>query len=377
MRRKFAAVSMSLCVAAALSSGLCAQALAASPEFARSEEEWARLRDNVLEYDEIEDLVHEYNVTVLNNEQQYNRDKGKSAQDLVDDLMEQANDAWEAAGEAENEMEAIMSEINARSAESSAERNVDDSTTKYIQYLQTEKKIVVQAQTAMNTYYKLQYQLTSLKKNRDMLEAVVNSTVGRQSVGMATAAEVLTARQNLQNADAQIIALESQIETTRQNLIVMLGWSQGAFPEIGPVPEADMGRIDAMNVEEDTKKALEADYTLRLHRQNLENSTNDENRRIYSQTIEDDKQQVAMAVSDACQKVIQAKNSYDESVTSLEVATKQWNTANMKNQVGDISRLEYQQAEAAVVSAEQDVQVKNLELFQAMETYDWVVKGVR
>lgn len=377
MRRRLTAVPVSLCMAAVLGLGLPAQALAASPEFARSEEEWARLRDNVLEYDEIEDLVHEYNVTVLNNEREYSRDKGKTAQDLVDDLLEQADDAWEEAGEAEDEMSAITAEIKARNAEASAERNVDDSTTKYIQFAQAEKKIVVQAQTAMNTYYKLQYQLTSLKKNRELLEAVVNSTVGRQSQGMATAADVLTARQNLQSADAQIISLESQIETTRQNLIVMLGWGQGAFPEIQPMPATDMERINAMNVEEDTKKALEADYTLRLHQQNLENSTNDENRRIYTQSVEDDKQQIAMAVSDAYQKVLQAKNSYDEAVTSLDVAAKEWNAANVKNQVGAMSRLEYQQAEAAMVSAQQDVQVKDLELFQAMETYDWVVKGVR
>ena len=33
--------------------------LASSPEFARTPEEWARLEDNVLEYEEIEDLIAE------------------------------------------------------------------------------------------------------------------------------------------------------------------------------------------------------------------------------------------------------------------------------------------------------------------------------
>ena len=40
-------------------------ALAASPEFARTSEEWARLRDNKMEYDELEDLIAEYNTTIL------------------------------------------------------------------------------------------------------------------------------------------------------------------------------------------------------------------------------------------------------------------------------------------------------------------------
>ncbi|MCI8516362.1 MAG: TolC family protein [Hungatella sp.] len=377
MRRRHAAIPVSLCMAAVLSLGFPVRALAGSPEFSRSAEEWARLRDDVLEYEEIEDLIHEYNTTVLNNEQQYRKDSGKTAEDLVEDLLNQADDHWEAASQSEDDMSAILSEINARNAERSAENNVDDSKSKYIEYALAEKRIVIQAQTAMNTYYKLQYQLTSLRKNRDMLEAALTSAQGRRTVGMATQAEVLTAQQNLQSADAQILSLENQIETTRQNMIVMMGWGQGAFPEIRPMPATDLQRLDAMDVAADTQKALEADYTLKLHQQNLENSTNDENRRIYSQSITDDRQQIAMAVSDSYQKVMQAKNSLDEAVLNLDVATKTWNTASTKNRLGTISRLEYLQAEAAVVSAQMDREMKNLELFQAMETYDWVVKGVR
>ena len=42
-----------------------------SPEFAYSAEKWATLRDNKLEFDEISDLVHEYNPTVVQNEISY------------------------------------------------------------------------------------------------------------------------------------------------------------------------------------------------------------------------------------------------------------------------------------------------------------------
>lgn len=377
MKRNCTVVPASLCMAAVLSLGLPAQALAGSPEFARTAEEWARLRDNVLEYEEIEDLIHEYNATVLNNEQQYRRDSAKTSQDLVEDLLDEADDLWERAADAEEEVSRITSEMSARQAETSAENNVDDGVTKYLEYGLAEKKIVIQAQTSMNTYYKLQYQLASLQKNREMLEAVLTSTQNYQNEGKATYAEVLTARQNLQNADAQIAALQSQIETTRQSMIVMMGWGQEALPEIRPMPATDVERIAAMNVEADTAKALEADYTLRLHQRNLENATNDENRRIYRQSIEDDRQQVAMAVNNAYQSVIQARNSYDEAVMNLSVTTKNWNTAGIKIQIGYISPLEYLKAEAELVSAQMDVEVKNLELFQAMETYDWVIKGVR
>lgn len=377
MRRKPLILPVSLCMAVSLSAGVPVQALAGSPEFARSAEEWARLRDNVLEYEEIEDLIHEYNATVLNNEQEYSKDTARTAEDVVDDLLDVADDHWRDAGDAEDNMSMILSQVSARQAENQAENNVDDRGTKLIQYTLTEKKLVIQAQTAMNTYYKLQYQLTSLKKNREMLETALTSAQGRQSQGMATYADVLTAQQNLQSVDAQVIALENQIETTRQNLIVMLGWTQGAVPEIRSMPAVDMERIPAIDPEADKAKAMEADYTLKMHEMNLENSTNDANRRIYEQTIADDKQQIAMAVSDAYQKVIQAKNSYDESLLKLDVASKTWNTSATKFQLGTISRLEYLQADADMVAAQMDVEAKNLELFQALESYDWVVRGVR
>ena len=52
-------------------------ASASSPEFARTPEEWARLEDNVLEYEEIEDLIAEYNAAVQVNQLDLNEFKRK------------------------------------------------------------------------------------------------------------------------------------------------------------------------------------------------------------------------------------------------------------------------------------------------------------
>lgn len=379
MKWKHVAIPTSLCMAAVLSLGLPAQVLAGSPEFARTAEEWAKLRDDILEYGEIEDLVHEYNVTVLNNQRQYELERYDLdiADDLVSSYLGQASQNWEAAGQATNDAERAQYQAAARSAEQSALANVKDRKTSEIEKNLAEKRIVKQAQSSMNTYYQLQSQLTSLKKNRELLAALVGSTQGRQSQGMATAADVLDAQQKVQNADSQIIALESQIESTRQNLIVMLGWQQGAVPQICPMPEVDMNRIAAMNIETDTQKALEADYTLDLDVRKERNANNQTNRDIYRQKVDDDRQQIAVAVSDGYQKVMQAKSSYDEAVLNLDVASKNWNTANTKYQLGTISRIENLQAEVALVAAQSEHEQKKLELFQALENYDWIIKGVR
>lgn len=362
-------------MAVSLSVGAPVTSLAGTPEFGRSAEEWARLRDNVLEYEEIEDLVYEYNTTVLNNAQTYNRENARDRREVVKEYMDQAADALDAYTYTSSPDLLVA----ANRAEQAAENNVleGDRTASMIGYKQTEKGIAKQAQTAMNTYYKLQYQLTALEKNRELLAATVGSVQGRQSQGMATYAEVLNAQQNVQSADAQIIAMKSQIEDTRQNLIIILGWKQGDMPEIRPMPAVQMDRISAMNVEEDTRTALGADYTLQLDQRKMNNSITDANKNIYKKTVEEDKQKIAVAVNDGYQKVIQAKSSYDEAVLNLEVETKNWNAANTKYQLGSISRMEYLQAEAGLVQAQMDREVKNLDLFQAMENYDWIIKGVR
>ena len=47
----------------AASAAFSAPASASSPEFARSAEEWAQLKDNKIEYGELEGLIEEYNAT--------------------------------------------------------------------------------------------------------------------------------------------------------------------------------------------------------------------------------------------------------------------------------------------------------------------------
>ncbi len=368
-------VPIVLGVAASLSVGMPVNAVARTPEFGKTAEEWERLRDNVLEYEEIEDLVYEYNTTVLNNALAYSRENARDRREVAADYLEAADNAL-TAYEYTSDPSLLVA---AGQAEQAAENNVleGDRTASMIGYKQTEKGIAKQAQAAMNTYYRLQYQLTALEKNRALLEASVTSVQGRKSQGMATQADVLNAQQSVQSADAQIIAMKSQIEDTRQNLIIMLGWKQGDTPEIRPMPIVNMDRITAMNVEEDTQKALAADYTLQLDQRKMNNSLTDANRNIYKKTVDEDKQKIAAAVSDGYQKVIQAKSNYEEAILNEEVETKNWNAANIKHQLGTISAMEYLQAETALVAAQMDRQVKNLELFQAMENYDWIIKGVR
>lgn len=70
---------------------------AASPNFARTEEEWAKLKDNVIEYDELEDLIHEYNATVQNNQytyQKFRQDYGDTNEEVAQEYYKLAQDYY-------------------------------------------------------------------------------------------------------------------------------------------------------------------------------------------------------------------------------------------------------------------------------------------
>ncbi len=66
-----------------------------SPEFAYSAEKWATLRDDNLEYEEIADLIHEYNNTVVQNAITYRNDYlDKDADDVAQDYYDAAEDIY-------------------------------------------------------------------------------------------------------------------------------------------------------------------------------------------------------------------------------------------------------------------------------------------
>ena len=353
------------------------------PGSSRSEEEWARLKDNVLEYEEIEGLIEEYNVSVRESYENWRKaDSGKALDDYVSDAEQAVEDQYDQAAGAEDELTMITSEYQARMSEIQVQSTIDaaeDSTTKLWELENTAKSLASQAQSSMNTYYQLQSQLASAQKNRQLAAESLELAKRQQnsSVGMATYADVLTAQQNLQNLDAQILSLQNQIESTRQNLIVMLGWAQDAQPEMRPMPALDLNRIAAMDPAADLTAAYENDYTLKADQRKLDNSVTLSGQTVHGSAVENDKQQIAIALNSAYQSVLSAKAAYDQASLNLDVASRSCSSAQAKQRVGIGTAMETLQAEANLVSCQSDLEVKGLQLFDAMETYDWVKKGVR
>lgn len=368
------------CLAAVLAAAApTGTAWAGSPEFARSAEEWAKLRDNVMEYDELAGLIHEYNVTVQNNQRDYNEKKNKTSDEIAQDYRDAA-DAVRSSMSGDDSPQAIMqdsmAEAQALSLEQQADDNVEDSEIFKMTYDQTEATLVSNAQTNMISYHQKARDLDLKKKNRELLAATYDSVVLKMNHGMATQMEVLTAQENLQNADAAILTAESDLENTRQKLCVMLGWRYDASPEIREIPAVDLNRIQSMDPAADKAKALENNYTLRINKKKLANSSNNSKKESLQKTIDDNIQRIGSSVDSAYKNVIQSQTAYQQAAVSLEVASKNMEAAERKMQIGTLSRLDYLTQQYAYLQAQVAMEDASMALFQAVESYDWNINGL-
>ena len=374
--KQISACGLAAVLAAAAPTGT---AWAGSPEFARSAEEWAKLRDNVMEYDELAGLIHEYNVTVQNNQRDYNEKKNKTSDEIAQDYRDAA-DAVRSSMSGDDSPQAIMqdsmAEAQALSLEQQADDNVEDSEIFKMTYDQTEATLVSNAQTNMISYHQKARDLDLKKKNRELLAATYDSVVLKMNHGMATQMEVLTAQENLQNADAAILTAESDLENTRQKLCVMLGWRYDASPEIREIPAVDLNRIQSMDPAADKAKALENNYTLRINKKKLANSTNNSKKESLQMTIDDNIQRIGSSVDSAYKNVIQSQTAYQQAAVSLEVASKNMEAAERKMQIGTLSRLDYLTQQYAYLQAQVAMEDASMALFQAVESYDWNINGL-
>lgn len=386
MKKKthYTAVGLACLLAAAAP----AQAMAAtvvSPRFSRSEEEWARLEDNKLEYDEIEDLIHEYNVTVINNRTSYRDYRGDTPSDVAQryrdaaaelrDSIEFPTDPTEISY-ATMIMAAQTSETMAQNLEKQADNNVDDSQSIYMQYEQVEMNLVFNTKQNMISYQQKLLAGQLDKAHRQLLEAQYQSAQVQAGVGNATQMDVLNARQAMEQLDSTIISDERETQTLRQKIALATGWKYDGNPEFGELPVIDPAVIDQIDLEADKAKALEENRTLKINKRKLENSTDAAIRENLQKTIYDNQQRIASDVQAKYQSLLTARASYELALAEQTIAAQKLAAAALRFQTGTASRLEYQQETYAMQEKDTAVETAKLSLLSAWETYQAAVGGL-
>lgn len=379
--------ALSLGMAGVMMTAVPVTAFAASPEFSRSAEEWAKLRDNTIEYDELEGLIQEYNATVQTNNldlAEFKRKYGDTKDDVSSKYRDMADEIYSSINYPESDDvsygmmvgSVVMAEVQAKNMEQQADDNLQDSEIVYLNYKSAEKTLVTVAQSNMISYEKDQLALKQAELAKRQAEIALTSTQTHASLGMSSEVDVLNAKESIQNADRNVESSKAAIENVRQKLQVMLGWKYNDTPEITEVPASDMSRIAAMDPAADKDQALENNYTLKVNKKKLANATSDNTKESLQKTIEDNERKIGSALVTNYQNVLTAKLAYDQAEANLELAKRNLNSLQLQFAQGKASRNQLENQQITVENAELSLKTADLTLFQTMETYDWAVNGL-
>ena len=356
----------------------------ASPRFARTEEEWTSLEDNVLNFEEIADLVEEYNATVRQNEEDYSKDERKTmdAQDVREMMIKQADEYDQMAVNMEgtSQSSAAQYRMQANSIRSQADDNVTDYTVLRLSYDRMRDEIVQSAKTYFFDYYQ------SLEEQKKALTAyesaklAYDSAVNRFNVGLATQIDVMTADEALKSAQAATITADTAAANSKRLLQVTCGWNYASEPEIGPLPEMDLTKIASIDLSADTEQAINYSYTIRTDQRMLANTISSNNyvslREKYQDQIEDDTDQVRNSVRTAYDTLVNSKTAYDNAVTARELSEGSAATAERNFSLGQLSNTEYQSALKSLETARYDEEIARIAVMSAWTSYESVINGL-
>ena len=360
------------------------KALAVSPEFAYTEEKWASLKDNKLEYDEISELIHEYNTTVRQNALDYQEYRGKTSTEISKEYYESADEVTQrisypddvSDGYASQISSALNGEISAENLIEQGDKNVDDGEIKRLGYEQTEKNLVQQAQKLMISYYSEKEALKTLESSVTQAETAYEQAKTRVAAGMALSSGVDTAAEAVTKAKASLRSAETSLDKTKKQLLILLGWSADSEVELGTLPEIDPSSLSSIDIEADIKTAVANNYSVRITGQRLSNSQSENNKITYTNTLKNQEDTVAANVRNTYNSLLLTKDSYEQAKTAYELSEKERAAAELKLSAGVITKKTYEKQEAACLSAKTALETARLELLTAKLPYDWAIAGL-
>lgn len=364
-------------------------ALAGSPEFAYTQEKWAALRDNVMEYEELNDLIHEYNATVLNNRAEYDDYRGKSSDRFKNDYADTVQDLYDASdkmlenvdedqpGYASALAGSISTRIQAQRMQETADSENMDGDIKKLEYDRQEAELVRTPQTKMNQYWQKVKNRQSLEASLSLAQARESAAAVRVQAGMEPQARLMEAQEAVQSAQASIQASDQEMDTVRRELCLLTGWSYDASPEIREIPVTRTVDLGAIDLEGDKQRAVEQNYALRAAKGKMNNTNyGTVQNKVLQVNVGEAEQKIKTDVEKRYQNLKQAQSDQDQAAAELALEQRNLDAASRKLENGSIKRNEYleiQDGYAAKAAAEQ---VSALKLTQAQEDYWWAVNGL-
>ena len=381
-------ISFSLIIAGLSQASL--RSLAKSPTFSRTEEEWAKLRDMNLDYEEIDGLVTEYNATVQTNQanmQQFTRDYGRKNVEVSQSYRDMAQKIEDSLTEPEPDsmtyvpMMASIAQSRAtiNNLKNSADTTLEDYEVQYFTYESARLSLVQNTKALMISYYSKDVSKEALQKAVEVAELNLANAQARVAVGIATNLDVLSAKEAVIKANKTLSDQSNAALADRDKLLIMTGFKTDSQANIGLVPvlsEEELQSIDKINVEEDIKKALEENYALKIDKRKLGNAKSDTQIKSLNSTISSGTENIKANVQTLHKNLVNAKDKLNLLKAELELSSKDLETIRQKKNLGMATQLEVANKELENIKKNTEKKQAELALRLALENYNSAVNGL-
>ena len=366
------------------------RSLAKSPTFSRTEEEWAKLRDMNLDYEEIDGLVTEYNATVQTNQanmQQFTRDYGRKNSQVSQSYRDMAEKIEDSLTEPDPDsmtyvpMMASIAQSRATisNLKNSADTTLEDYEVQYFTYESARLSLVQNTKALMISYYNKDVSKEALQKAVEVAELNLANAQARVAVGMATNLDVLSAKEAVIKANKTLSDQSNAALADRDKLLIMTGFKTNSQANIGLVPvlsEEELQNIDKINVEEDIKKAVEENYALKINKRKLGNAKSDTQIKSLNSTISSGTENIKANVQTLYKNLLNAKDKLNLLKAELELSSKDLETIRQKKNLGMATQLEVANKELENIKKNTEKKQAELALRLALENYNSAVNGL-
>jgi len=349
-----------------------------------SEEQWSALKDNKLEYGEIKDIIHNFNPSISEYWDSYD-DSLRSMEYSVDILREAKKDAQDTyAGSMYDPamsyqdrldlMTSVMASQKVFTQFNETYKNFKKGGSAKRQLTNVEDQLTNAVQQMMIGYKTIEANVKILGKLVELNEASVKAYTDMKARGMATDTDVLKAQADLISARSNLASLEAARKQLYSQLITMCGWNADDKVLIGEVPDTDQSVIDAMDPEKDLTKAAGNNSTLISLRSEGRNKNAGalKAQDDYYTSMEDN---LRIKLDTLYAAVLGAQYAYEGAKAGYEGAKIRKEAMQKQSESGMLSEAQYIGSQIQVLQKEAALETARNNLRQAVEEYEWAVKG--
>ena len=338
-----------------------------------STERKKELQENVIDYGDIDDMIHLYNPEILNNWNSWNNNK--SAQDVYDAYQDAADILYNSASSQDSDMQVGMMEAQGRAMQIQADKNASDSYTDFLTNYLSEMKLTLSTKVLDINYQKSVFELLNADEAINEAKRQMEKAENALKYGSGTQVDLLTAKKAVTDSQSARMLAESSQKTYLRKLILNCGKNSVNDIYVSPV-DLNVGiDISSIKLNEDYQKALANNIQYEIYRRKIENARTDEVQNEFKILLEAAPQKIYNDLETKYRNILDAVDTNYNREIALNLAKDNLSKANNEYEHGSISKKELLTSEYNLAVANNNLQVAKYDLKIAVETYKYAVMG--